>query len=103
MADALEVREGTKVQGSEESLSYSVVTTPWGSSPTAVSVTAWDETHNKDVTTTVFPTNSPTVSTDTITLSPLKSLNQGHLYRIKVKFTATGQIWECYFRVRCEI
>ena len=51
-----------------------------------------------DVTSTVT-SGSSSVSGDVITLPIIKSLTDGHKYRVEVKFTAGGNIWECYFYI----
>jgi hypothetical protein len=102
MAQILEVSQGTQYQSADERLAYKITTTNFGSSPTSVSVKAYDESVNEDVTSTVFPTNSPSVAGDVITLSLLRDLTVDHSYRIEVKFTdSNSNIWECYFRVKC--
>ena len=102
MGNILEVAEGAQFQTTNEELCYTITTTNWASTPTSISAVAYDETDDdEDVTTTVFPTNSPSKSGDVITLSPLKTLTVNHVYRIEVKFTAGGSIWECYFKVMC--
>lgn len=99
----LEVVEGLQYMTSTEELSYQVTTTPWGSTPTLPVVVVYDEADESNVTTTVMPTNTPTVNGDIITLSALKLLVKNHTYRIEVKFTSSGNIFECYFRVHCEV
>lgn len=102
MANIREVKEGVLYQGADESLAYNITTTPWGSSPTSQSAKAYDELDDTDVTSTVFPTNSPSVAGDVITLSPLKALTVDHSYRIEVKFTdSDSDIWEAKFIVSC--
>lgn len=96
----LEVKEGTRQQGAEESVTYDVTTTGWGSNPTNVSVKAYDS-GNADVTSTVFPTNTPSISGDVITLSPLKSLTESIKYRVEVKFDIGDDTYECFFCVAC--
>ena len=103
MSEALEVTQGLQHQGSDERIIYNITTTNWASSPTGPSVKAYDETASfADVTDTVFPANSPSVATDTITLSLLRELQAGHIYRIEVQFTVSTNIYECYFRVKCD-
>lgn len=97
----LEVKEGLGEQSTDESISYSITTTNWGTSPTDVNVVAYDMTTRADVTSTVFPVNSPSVNGDIITLSPLKNLTRNHRYRVEVEFTANGNIFECYFLIDC--
>ncbi len=97
----LEVVEGIQEQSSTEELIYSITTTPLGSSPSSVVVVAYLEGPETDVTSTVFPTNSPSVVGDVITLSPMKALTKGNTYRVEVKFTSGSNKWEPYFRVKC--
>ena len=97
-------KESPYVQGVDEQIPYEITTTPWGSSPTGVSVVAKEVTNALfDVTATVFPVNSPTVSGDVITLSVLRSLTAEKVYRIEVKFTTGTTVWETYAEVRAEI
>ena len=97
-----EIVEGIQYQGTDEQIAYKITTTPWGSTPTSISVKAYDESIGEDVTTTVYPTNSPSAAGDVITLSLLKALTLDHTYRIEVKFTdSSGNIQEPYFRVKC--
>ena len=49
-----------------------------------------------------MPTNSPTVNGNVITLSPLKLLTAGVLYRVEVKYTISGNILENYFHVQAQ-
>jgi len=97
----LEVQEGLQYQGTDEIVPYSITTTKLVSSPTSPSVVAYDEADMSDVTSTVFPTNSPSASGDVITLSVLKSLTKDHTYRIEVKFVVGSGTYECHFRVKC--
>lgn len=99
----LEVAEGIQEQSADEIIPYEITTTNWIASPTNTSVVAYDESNNDaNVTTVVFPTNSPSEAGDVITLSPLKSLTAGHTYRIEVKFVVGSATYECFFRVRCD-
>ena len=99
-----EIAEGQMIQGADEEIIYTLTTTNWGSSPTSPSVVVFDISDNSrtDVTTTVMPTNSPSVSNDVITLSPLKSLTAGKKYRVEVKFTIGSSIFETYAIVNAE-
>ena len=97
----LEVKEGLQYQTSDEEIAYSITTTNWGSSPSSTSVTAYDEQNESDVTSTVFPTNSPSESGNVVTLSALKSLTKNHTYRVEVEFEIGSNVYECYFRVKC--
>lgn len=87
-------------QGADEQIQYKLTTTPWGSDPTSVSVVVFES--GEDVTSTVMPTGTPQVEGDVITLPVLKSLEAGKDYRVEVKFTAGGSVWEAYFNVFAE-
>ena len=91
---------GDFTQGEDESIVYSVTTTEWGSTPTAVAVVAYDVTGDArtNVSTTVL-TGAATVLGDVITLPALASLTVDHEYRVEVKFTAGGNTWEPYLIV----
>jgi hypothetical protein len=96
------VKEGRQPQGEDEIVPYTLTTTPWGSAPASVSVKAKDLADDSDVTATVFPVNSPVVSGDVITLSPLKLLTRGHLYRVEVKFVIGTATYEAFFEIQAE-
>jgi hypothetical protein len=95
-----EVKESPLEQGVDEEIQYQLTTTPWGSSPTSVSVVVKDDSDGADITATVMPVNSPSVAGDVITLSPLKSLTAGDNYRVEIKFTAGGNVWETYLLIK---
>lgn len=100
-----EIKESPIKQGVDEIIAYTLTTTPWGSSPSSVAVVVKDVTKGEtltDVTNTVMPTNSPSVSGDVITLSPLKLLTVDHKYRVEVKFTCSGNVFEAFAHVLAE-
>lgn len=100
-----EVLQGQQGQGTDERIAYSITTTPWCSSPTNPSVVVWDVTvdaSGTDVTSTVMPINSPNINGDVITLSLLRALVYGRLYRVEVQFTSGGNVFECFFFVMAE-
>jgi len=108
-SNILEVSEGIQYQSSDEELCYRLTTTNWVSNPTNPVIKAYDETiGNEDVTDTypdssdgLFPTNNPLVDGDQITLSPLKNLIAGHIYRIEVRFAVGDNIYSAHFKVQC--
>jgi hypothetical protein len=97
-----EVTEGRQPQGVDEEVAYTFSTTTYGGSPTSVSFKVYDDSDSfADVTSTVCP-GSASVVGDIITLPKLKLLTLNHLYRVEVKFTAGGNVWEPYFTVLAE-
>lgn len=101
MTVSREVREGKQGQGVAEKISYSITTTPWGSAPTSVVAAAYDVTNSArtNVTTLVYPVNTPTINGDVITLSPLGQLVANRRYRVEVSFTVSGNTEQCFFFV----
>lgn len=102
MADILEVAEGMQYQTTDEELAYKITTTNWVSSPTSPTVVVYDQHSNTDVTASVGAITA-SAAADVITLSVLKDLTKGHLYRVEVKWTVGSNIWECYFMVKCDL
>jgi len=96
------IRESPITQGEDEIITYTLTTTPWGSSPTDIDVVVFDVTDAvdstdwTDATATVMPVNSPSAVGDVITLSPLKLLTDGHIYRIEINFTCGANVLETY-------
>lgn len=99
-ADNREVAEGKLHQGVDESIAYTLDVSAVGSSPSSIAVVVKDVTAGTVVTSTVMPVNVPTAAGDVITLSPLKLLTAGKLYRVEVKYTVSGNILESYFYVQ---
>lgn len=98
-----EVEEGLQLQGVDERISYALDVANVESSPSSVSAVVKDEAGWTDVTSTLMPTNSPSVNGSVITLSPLRDGTADHVYRVEVKYTASGNVIENYFRVRFAI
>ena len=105
MTEKREIVEGIQYQGIDEQIYYTITTTPWGASPFSVSMVVKDVAAGlADVTSTVS-TGSASVAGDVITLPVIKSLTDitsGHFYRVEVKFTSGGNVFECYFRIQAE-
>jgi hypothetical protein len=96
-----EIVEGEQIQGTDEEITYSLTTTPWGSSPSAIVVKVYDTYLSyTDVTATVMPVGTATAVGDVITLPELKALTEGHVYRVEVKFDAASNTFEAFFIVR---
>ena len=96
-----EVKEGVQLQGEDEKVTYSITSTPWGSSPASVVMVVKDD-DGDDVTDDVT-SGSTSVSGDVITLKPIDALTAGMRYRVEVQFTAgAGAPFETYFFIDCE-
>jgi hypothetical protein len=105
MTAAREIREGLQYQGSDESIVYTLTTTPWGASPGTLVAKVYSISTagaKTDVTLTVMPAGSPSAVGDVISLPPLTALTAGTLYRVEVKFTCSGNIFEAFAYVEAE-
>jgi len=89
-------------QGVDETITRTLTTTPY-SAPTTVSVVAYDITDGVrlNVSATVL-SGAATVLGDVITLPALTLLTVGHQYRVEVKFTSGGNVYEFYMIVEAE-
>ena len=102
MSFTREVREGRMPQGVDEQIAYRITTTPWGTSPSSPAVVAKDRSAaDSDVSATVL-SGSPSVAGDVVTTPLVRSLTEGHLYRIEVRFTCSGNVFEAWFEVMGE-
>lgn len=104
MSVSREIVELEQEQGVEEEIIYTLTTTPWGSTPTSTSHKGYkydaDTGAWTDVTSTIFPSGSTSVVGDVITLPLCKAMTQDALYRVEVKFTSGGNIFEPYALIR---
>lgn len=100
-ANNREIVEGVQAQGEDEAVVYSVDWAAVGvpSSP----VVAVKTSTGADVTATVMPVNAPTVSGTVVTLSPLRSLMAGVLYRVEVRCSVGANTLETYFYVQAQV
>ncbi len=94
MAISRKVKESPLTQGTDEQISYSLTVTPWGASPSSVSVVLKNSA-GTDVSATNL-TGSASVSGNVITTPAVKSLTVGEKYRLEIKFTISGNIFEAW-------
>ena len=97
----LEVAEGIRYQASTETRVYTITTTNLVSAPQNPSAVVFDESVDEDVTSTVMPSGSHSVSGDVITLKPLTSLTNNHSYKIWVTFVVGASTYKRYLIVKC--
>lgn len=89
-------------QGRDEQLIYTLTTTPWGSDPSNVVLTLYDVTDDDnwiDVSSTLL-SGSATVSGDVITLEKMLSTVGDHDYRLEIKFTSGGNVFEPFALIK---
>ena len=82
-------------QGEDEEIAYTVDTATYGGTPTAVAVKlySFDGRAYTDVSTTCL-SGAASVVSDTITTPTVEALTPNVMYRMEVKFTSGGNIYE---------
>lgn len=90
-----EIKESPWEQGTEEQRSYSLTTTPWGSTPSSVAVKLYQLPDLTDVSAT-YLSGATSVTDDVITTPIVASLVAGVTYRMEIKFTVAGRVEEAY-------
>lgn len=100
-SDILEIAEGTQYVSSDERKVYTITTTNVQGTPSSATVVAYDESVDASVGTTVFPSGSPSVSGDIVTLPVMRAFTKGHSYRVEVLFVCGSSYHECWLRVKC--
>lgn len=98
-----EIRESPVEQGSDESITYSLTTTPWGGSPSNASVKVYEMEYNgalTDVTATVCNGTASIVG-DKIILPAIDSLEVGKTYRVEVLWTKGASQLEAWGLIYC--
>ena len=103
MPDTLQVVEGLQLQSEGESITFTldVSNYPGSSAPTGPVATVFDVSDDSDVTSTVMPAGTATVSSNIITWKPLTLLTKGTTYRVEMLFVRDGNTFEPYFNIRC--
>lgn len=105
MPSPRQVKQGRQFQGVDEKIAYTLTTTPWGGTPVVAAFKAFDVTGPRqydDVTATVFPTGTTSVTGDVITLPLLQALTVYHVYRVEVRWTYGGNTLEAWFEIEAE-
>lgn len=101
MTVSRKIIESPLIQGSDEQISYTLTTTPWGSSPGSVTVVIKDA-NGTDVSATCL-SGSASVSGDVITTPKVIGLTPGSKYRMEIKFTISGNVLEAWAEIWGEI
>jgi hypothetical protein len=103
MSNIREIKEGLQYQGADETVVYTLTTTPWGSSPSseAAKIYEVDGDTFTDKTSTLM-SGSASATGDVITLPAIASLVAGTLYRVEVVFTCSGNVFEAFAELQAE-
>lgn len=84
MANQRKIKESPWYQGEDEQIAYTIDTSPWGGSPSSLTVVLKDG--DTDVSGTKL-SGSASAASDTITTPVVQSLTAGKKYRLEVKWT----------------
>ena len=103
MSNIREIKEGLQYQGADETIVYTLTTTPWGSDPSSVAAKIYTVVGDTltDVTTTNM-TGAASATGDVITLPAIKALAAGTTYRVEIAFTCSGNIFEAFAELQAE-
>ena len=103
MSNIREIKEGLQYQGEDETIVYTLTTTPWGSTPssTAAKIYEVDGDTLTDKTTTQM-SGATSVLGDVITLPEVTALVAGTLYRVEIVFTCSGNVFEAFAELQAE-
>lgn len=88
------IKESPIWQGVDETIAYTLTTTPWASSPTSPTVVIKNSA-GTDVSLTTL-TGSATVSGDVITTPYIHGLTAGEQYRLEIKWTVGSNVYEAW-------
>jgi len=96
-----QIKESPLAQGEDEQIAYSLTTTPWGSTPTSVAITMKSVPGLSSLGTANL-TGSASVNGDVITTPVVHGLTAGAQYRMEIKFTSAGNIFEAWALINGE-
>lgn len=101
MAVRRKIKESPIRQGEDEQIAYNLTTTPWGSSPTSLSVALKTLPDLTDVSSTHLSGSASAVG-DVITTPVVSGLEAGKTYRMEIKFTVSGNVMEAWAVIEAE-
>ena len=89
--------------GVDETIVYTLTTTPWGSSPSseAAKIFEVDGDTLTDVTTGLMSGNA-SATDDVITLPAIAGCTAGTDYRVEIIFTCSGNVFEAFAELKAE-
>ena len=103
MSNLREIKEGLQYIGEDETIVYTLTTTPWGSTPSseAAKIFEVDGDDLTDVTTTLM-TGAASATDDVITLPAIAGCTAGNDYRVEIIFTCSGNVFEAFAELKAE-
>ena len=103
MSNIREIKEGLQYIGEDETIVYTLTTTPWGSDPGAASAKIFEISGDAltDVSTSCM-TGSVSTAGDVITLPAISGCTAGTDYRVEILFTCSGNTFEAFAELKAE-
>ena len=101
MAVTRAVKESPITQGADEIIAYTLTTTPWGASPTSISVKLYEGASKTDRSATML-SGIAGATGDVITTPLVTGLTAGQVYRLEIKFTSSGNVFEAFCIIYAE-
>jgi hypothetical protein len=105
MSSKREVIESPQEQGEDERIPYTLVTTPWGGSPTSPVCTlklVSPDNSMSNITATNL-SGSPSVAGDNITSGVVFGLTADSKYRLEFKWTNGSKVLEAFMIIYCRV
>jgi hypothetical protein len=103
MSNLREIKEGLQYIGEDETIVYTLTTTPWGSSPTSPAAKIFEVSGDTFTDrTTALMTGTAAAVNDVITLPAIAGCTAGTDYRVEVVFTISGNTFEAFAELKCE-
>lgn len=104
MTDSIrEVVEGLLGQGVDESIVYTIDSSPWGGAPVSPTAVIKDEQDSFSDVTVDVATGTASANGDTILSPEIHSLIAGKIYRVEIAYTSGGNTLEIFFRIKAEV
>jgi len=103
MSNIREIKEGLQYIGEDETIVYTLTTTPWGSDPSSPVAKIYEVVGDTLTDrTTALMTGSAAAVNDVITLPAIHSCTAGTDYRVEVTFTISGNTFEAFAELKAE-
>ncbi|MHC4363705.1 MAG: hypothetical protein ACYSTZ_12825 [Planctomycetota bacterium] len=103
MSNLREIKEGLQYIGEDETIVYTLTTTPWGSSPSSEAAKIYEVVGDALTDrTSVLMSGSAAAVNDVITLPAISGCTAGTDYRVEVKFTCAGNVFEAFAELKAE-
>ena len=103
MSNIREIKEGLQYIGEDETIVYTITTTPWGSDPSSEAAKIF-EVDGDDLTdrTVALMSGAASATGDIITLPAIAGCTAGTDYRVEVAFTCSGNVFEVFAELKAE-